>query len=81
MPFVGNVAPLPGSPAGSPNRRVQFAIEFPSLAAEPLFSDMNSYWSSAIPSSSVLIPQSGTTLRVISTSAQDSFMHVHVNGN
>ncbi len=81
MPFVGTLPPLPGSPAGSPNRRVQFALDFPSLAAERVFSDLNSYWSPAVPSSSVLIPQSGTTLRVISTSAQNSFMHVHVNGN
>jgi immune inhibitor A len=81
MPFVGTLPPLPGSPAGSPNRRVQFELEFPSLPGESLFNDMNSYWSAAIPTSSALTPQSGTTLRVISTSAQDNFMHVHVNGN
>lgn len=81
MPFVGTLPPLPGSPAGTPNRRVQFELEFPSLPAEPVFNDMLSYWSPAKPDASVITPQSGTTIRVISTSAQDSFMHVHVNGN
>jgi immune inhibitor A len=80
MPFVGTVLPLPGSPAGSPNRRLQFEIEFPSEPAVPVFNDMNSYWSAANPASSVLTPQSGTSIRIISTSAQDTFMHLHVNG-
>ena len=81
FPFVGNLPALPGSPAGSPLRRVQFELEVASKPAAPLFSDLLTYWSSAIPSSSVLIPSSGTTIRVISNSAHDSFMHVHVNGN
>jgi immune inhibitor A len=81
MPFVGNLQPLPGSPAGSPLRRVQFELDIPSKPAEPLFNDLLTYWSSAIPGSSALTPQSGTTLRIISTSAQDGFMHVHANGN
>ena len=80
-PFVGTLPPLAGSPTGTPNRRVQFSLEIASKPAEPLFSDLNTYWTPALPSSSVLIPSSGTTIRVISTSAQDSFMHVHVNGN
>ena len=80
-PFVGTLPPLPGSPAGTPNRRVQFEIPMASKPAEPLFSDLVSYWSPALPASSVLTPQSGTTIRIISASAQDTFMHVHVNGN
>jgi immune inhibitor A len=80
MPFVGTLPPLAGSPAGSPNRRVQFELTLPSTPAVPLFNDLTSYWSAAKPDSSVLIPQSGTTLRVISTSAHDSFMHIQVNG-
>jgi len=81
MPFVGTLPPLPGSPAGSPNRRVQFELPFASEPAAPVFSDLNTYWSSAIPTSSVLTPQSGASIRVISTSAQDTFMHIQVNGN
>jgi immune inhibitor A len=81
LPFVGNLPPLPGSPAGSPNRRVQFSIDIPSTPAEPLFNDANSYWSPAKPDSSVITPQSGVSLRIISQSAQDSFMHIHVNPN
>jgi immune inhibitor A len=81
LPFAGTLPPLPGSPAGSPNRRVQFEVPLASMPAEPFFSDLKSYWSSAIPSSSVLIPNTGTTLRVVSASAHDTFMHIHVNGN
>jgi len=81
LPFVGNLPALPGSPAGSPLRRVQFSLDIASKPAEPVFSDLLSYWSSVIPSSSVMTPQTGTSIRIISTSAQDSFMHVHVNGN
>jgi immune inhibitor A len=81
FPFVGTLPPLPGSPAGSPNRRVQFEIPVASKPAEPLFNDMLSYWDAVIPTSSVMVPQTGTTIRVISTSAQDTFMHLQVNGN
>ena len=81
LPFVGTLPPLPGSPAGSPTRRVQFEVPIASQPAQPLFSDLNSYWSPALPSSSALIPNSGTSLRIISTSAHDSFMHIQVNGN
>jgi immune inhibitor A len=80
FPFVGTVSPLPGSPVGTPNRRVQFEINVPSTPGVPVFNDLTSYWSPAKPDSSVLIPQSGTSLRVVSTSAQDTFMHVQVNG-
>jgi len=80
-PFVGTLPPLPGSPAGSPNRRVQFEIPIASTPAQPVFNDMLTYWSSAIPSSSVLTPNSGTTIRIVSTSAQNTFMHVQVNAN
>ena len=81
MPFVGTLPALPGSPAGSPTRRVQFSIDFPSEAAAPLFSDANTFWFAAAPQASVMIPNAGATIRVISTSAQDSFMHIQVNGN
>ncbi len=81
FPFVGNLPPLPGSPAGTPNRRVQFEIEVPSKAAEPFFNDLLNYWDATIPTSSVIVPKTGTTIRVISTSAHDSFMHLQVNAN
>jgi immune inhibitor A len=81
MPFVGTLPPLPGSPAGTPNRRAQFSLDFPSEPAVPVFNDTNTYWFSTKPDSSVLIPATGTSLRVISTSAHDSFMHLQVNGN
>ena len=80
LPFVGTLPPLPGSPAGSPNRRVQFEVGIDSKPAEPVFNDVNGYWSPAKPDASVIIPQSGTSIRIISTSAQDTFMHLHVNG-
>ena len=51
----------------------------------PLFDDMQSYWIAPQPGignfgwSSVEVPKTGTKVRVISTSAQDNFMQVHVN--
>ena len=79
MPFVGVLPPLPGSPAGTPNRRVQFELTIPSMAAVPFFSDLNTYWYSSLPSSSVIVPKTGTSIRVINTSAQNSFMQIQVN--
>lgn len=81
LPFVGTLPPLPGSPAGSPNRRVQFSVDVPSNAAEPLFNDLLSYWTASKADASVIIPRTGTTIRILSTSAHDSFMHLQVNGN
>ena len=55
------------------------------LPANPLFNDMQSYWvapNAAIGHfgwASVPVPQTGTTIRVVSVSAQGSFMQVHVN--
>jgi immune inhibitor A len=80
LPFVGTLPPLAGSPAGTPNRRVQFELPIASTPAVPMFSDLTSYWTAAKPDSSALIPQSGTSLRIVSTSAQDTFMHIQVNG-
>lgn len=80
LPFVGNLPPLAGSPAGSPNRRVQFEVPVASQPGVTLFNDLSSYWHATKPDASVIIPQTGTSIRIISTSAHDSFMHVHVNG-
>ena len=51
---------------------------FPSQPGNPFFNDMTPYWFTNLPASSVIVPQTGTTIRVVSTSAQDSFMQVHV---
>ncbi|WP_323100973.1 immune inhibitor A domain-containing protein [Intrasporangium sp. YIM S08009] len=55
------------------------------LAANPLFDDTKSYWVAPDAStgnlgwSSVQVPRTGTKIRVVSTSAQGSFMQVSVN--
>jgi immune inhibitor A len=55
------------------------------LPANPLFDDTQSYWfpAGAAPGhlgwSSVPLPATGTTIRVVNTSAQGNFMQVHVN--
>ena len=56
-----------------------------SLPANPLFDDTQSYWVPPNPAinhfgwASVPLPATGTTIRVVSVSAQDNFMQVHVN--
>ena len=56
-----------------------------SLPANPTFNDNNSYWVMPDPAignlgwASVQVPHTGTTIRVVSTSAQDNFMQVQVN--
>jgi immune inhibitor A len=73
LPFAGRLV------AGGPV--IQFETSHPSLPGVPVFNDMLSYWSAAKPDAGVIVPQTGTTIRVVSTSAQDSFMQIHVNGN
>ena len=54
-------------------------------AAVPLFNDMLDWWVPPNPAinhfgwSGVNVPKTGTTIRVVSTSAHDTFMQVHVN--
>ena len=54
-------------------------------AAVPLFNDMQDWWVPPNPAinhfgwSGVNVPKTGTTIRVVSISAQDNFMQVHVN--
>ena len=69
LPYVGTFA----------GQRLQFSESHPSLPGVPVFSDLNSYWSTVTPTSGVILPQTGTTIRVVSTSAQDSFMQVQVS--
>lgn len=55
------------------------------LPANPVFDDTKSYWFAPDASignkgwASVPVPATGTKIRVVSTSAQNSFMQVHVN--
>ncbi|MCK5054604.1 MAG: immune inhibitor A, partial [Anaerolineales bacterium] len=50
----------------------------PSLPAVPIFDDNNSYYDSENPMGSVIVPITGTQIRVKSVSAHDSFMQVQV---
>ncbi len=50
----------------------------PSLPAVPVFDDNNTYWDPANPTGSVINPNTGTSIRVVSVSAQGNFMQVQV---
>ncbi len=50
----------------------------PSLPAVKVFDDRNSYYDPANPLGSVIVPNTGTQIRIQSVSAQDSFMQVEV---
>lgn len=50
----------------------------PSLPAVPIFDDRNSYYDPANPMGSVIVPVTGTQIRVKSVSAMGSFMQVEV---
>ena len=52
--------------------------DHPSQPAVPIFDDRNSYYNSANPLGSVMVPNTGTQIRVKSVSAQGSFMQVEV---
>lgn len=71
LPFAGR--PTPTSPL------MQFEQSHPSLPGVSVFNDLNSYWTAAKPDASVIVPKTGTTIRIISTSAQNTFMHLQVN--
>jgi immune inhibitor A len=60
-------------------QRLQYWFNQPSLPPAPEFNDMNSYWSPTTPSSSVIVPKTGTIVRVVNTSTQGDFMQVHVD--
>jgi immune inhibitor A len=50
----------------------------PSLPAVSVFDDTQSYWDPANPTGSVIVPNTGTTIRVKSISAQGNFMQIEV---
>ncbi len=52
---------------------------YPSLPAAKVFDDRNSYYDPANPRGSVIVPATGTQIRVQSVSAQGSFMQVQVS--
>jgi immune inhibitor A len=54
------------------------ASEHPSLPAVPVFDDNLSYYDPANPMGSVIVPNTGTQIRVKSVSALNSFMQVQV---
>jgi len=60
------------------NVSYQFSQSYPSLPGVPTFNDLNTYWYASKPDAGVIVPKTGTTIRVVSTSAQGSFMQVHV---
>jgi len=51
---------------------------YPSQPAVPVFDDRNSYYDEANPMGSVIVPNTGTQIRVKSVSAQGTFMQVQV---
>lgn len=53
----------------------------PSQPAASIFDDMNQYWNPETPTSGVMNPHTGTTIRVKSISAQGNFMQVQVAGS
>ena len=67
------------------------AKTWPSLRAVPVFNDMKSYWVASDPGdnptggryqaawNSVIVPHTGTTIRVVNVSTQGLFMQVQVN--
>jgi immune inhibitor A len=58
----------------------EFWTEYPSQPGVPVFNDMNSYWSTATPAAGVIVPRTGTSIRIENTSARNTFMKVLVNG-
>ena len=67
--------PYTGSSQGT---LYQFFESHPSLPGVPVFNDLNPYWYATKPDASVIVPQTGTTIRVVNTSAQGTFMQVQV---
>ena len=73
LPFA--IAPAAGQPA------IQFSATHPSLPAVSVFNDLNSYWDPRTSASGVIVPKTGTYIRVVSTSAHDGFMQIQVGAS
>jgi immune inhibitor A len=64
---------------GIPNVHVKDVLSpVPSLPAVSVFDDSQTYYDPANPQGSVIVPNTGTQIRITSISAQDSFMQVQV---
>jgi immune inhibitor A len=73
------------------NLSADLTLHSPSHAAKPIFDDTKSYWVSGDPGdapdngryqaewNSVIVPNTGTTIRVVGVSTQGNFMEVFVN--
>ena len=53
-------------------------LQYPPLPAVPEFNDLNTYWYTSGPQGSVIVPKTGTRIRVVNTNAQGNFMEVEV---
>ncbi len=71
VPFVGTFS----------GQRLQFWFDSSSLPPAPEFNDMNNYWSPLANAnlSSVIVPKTGTIIRIINTSTQRDFMQINVD--
>ena len=85
LPFRGSLPGAINDPRclapGATTTTCQFWTEYPSQPGVPVFDDRNTYWYTDTPASGVIVPKTGTTIRVVNTSAQGTMMQVHVNGN
>jgi immune inhibitor A len=82
IPFRGTLPGAINDPSCLPsgvNSVCEFWTEYPSLPGNPEFNDQNSYWSTETPAAGIIVPKTGTTVRVINTSAQGTFMKLEVN--
>jgi immune inhibitor A len=66
-------------PPGASTSTCQFWTECPAQPGVAIFDDRNTYWFTGTAASGVIVPKTGTTMRVVNTSAQGTFMQVHVN--
>ena len=83
IPFRGS---LPGAisdpnclPPGATTTTCQFWTEYPARPGNSVFDDGNAYWFTGTAASGVIVPNTGTKIRVVNTSAQGSMMQIHVN--
>lgn len=70
LPFAGRPTPT--------SALMQFSQTHAALPGVSVFNDQNNYWNTRTALSSVIVPKTGTNIRIVSTSAQDTFMHLHV---
>jgi immune inhibitor A len=82
LPFRGTLPGAINDPACVPNganSTCEFMVQIPSQAGNPVFDDSNPYWFVSTAASGVIVPITGTKIRVVNTSAQGTMMQIHVN--